>query len=81
MAARKGSNRYRVPCTASYVVRNARQLFPEYQGDGRYLVRGQTAAGRWLQVAYVFSPAAVVYVIHARPLTDREKRGARRRLR
>ena len=66
---------------AEYVVRNARPPFPEYQGDGRYLVRGQTDAGYWLQVAYIFSPAEVVYVIHARPLTDREKRATRRRLR
>ena len=50
------------------------------EGD-RYVVRGQTDAGRWLQVAYIFDPPGVVYVIHARPLTDREKRTNRRRRR
>jgi uncharacterized DUF497 family protein len=50
------------------------------EGD-RYVVRGQTGAGRWLQVAYIFDPPGVVYVIHARPLTDREKRTSRRRRR
>ena len=67
------------PEEAEYVVNRARSPYPRYQGDGRYLVRGQTAAGRWLQVVYIFSPPGVVYVIHARPLTDNEKRRDRRR--
>lgn len=36
---------------------------------------GQTALGEYLQVIYVEDPEPVgaVYVIHARPLTQREK--------
>jgi hypothetical protein len=33
------------------------------------------------QVVYVIDPDGTVYVIHARPLTDREKRRYRRRKR
>jgi uncharacterized DUF497 family protein len=67
------------PQEAEYVVDHARSPYPTYQGDGRFLVRGQTAVGRWLQVVYIFSPRGVVYVIHARPIPDREKRRTRRR--
>ena len=66
------------PEEAEYVVENARSPFPRYEGDGKYLVRGQTAAGRWIQVVYVFDPPFVVYVIHARPLKESEKRATRR---
>jgi hypothetical protein len=47
-------------------------------GDGKYLVRGRSDSGQWLQSIYVFDPPGVVYVIHARPLTDAEKRNTRR---
>ena len=63
---------------AEYVVENARRPFPRYQGDGKYLVRGQTADGRWIQVIYVFDPPTVVYVIHSRPLNESEKKSVRR---
>ena len=39
----------------------------------------QDQNGTYLQVIYVFSPPGVTYVIHARPLTDPEKRRLRRR--
>ncbi|HWE96123.1 MAG TPA: hypothetical protein VG269_19320 [Tepidisphaeraceae bacterium] len=35
----------------------------------------------YLQVIYVFSPEDVVFVIHAMPLTDRQKQQYRRRAR
>lgn len=66
---------------AEYVVEHPHIGFPETVGDGKYRVRGQSAAGRYLQVIYIFSPAAVVYVIHARELTEKEKRALRRRQR
>jgi uncharacterized DUF497 family protein len=69
------------PEEAEYVANHARSPFPRYQGDGRYLVRGQTAAGRWLQVIYIFDPPFVAYVIHARPLDDSEKKQVRRQRR
>ncbi len=67
-----------MPEEAEHVVVHARRPFPRYHRDGKYLVRGQTDAGRWLQVIYVFDPANVVYVIHARPLKESEKRSVRR---
>ena len=69
------------PADAEYVVNYRRPPFPRYQGDGRYMVRGQTGDGLWIQVVYIFSPPGIVYVIHARPLNDREKRSIRRRRR
>lgn len=68
-----------VPIEAEYVVENPARGFPRREGDGKYRVWGQTAAGRYLQVIYVFSPPGVVYVIHARELKDHEKRRLRRR--
>ncbi len=65
------------PREAEAVVREARQPYPRRIGDGKYLVRGQ-AGGGYFQVIYIFSPQTVVYVIHARPLTEREKRQLRR---
>ena len=52
---------------------------PRYDGERTYRTWGQTAAGRYLQVIYIFSPPGVVYVIHARNLTEPEKRRLRRR--
>jgi uncharacterized DUF497 family protein len=66
------------PDQAEYVVEHARRPYPTKEAD-RFMVKGQTTEGQWLQVAYVFDPPGVVYVIHARPLTDREKRQTRRR--
>lgn len=50
-------------------------------GGGKYKAVGRGAAGRWLQVIYIFDPPGVVYIIHARPLTAVEKRRIRRSLR
>ena len=47
-------------------------------GDGKYLVIGQAADGRYCQVIYVFDPDAAIFIIHARPLNDLEKRRYRR---
>jgi uncharacterized DUF497 family protein len=66
------------PEEAEDIVENPRRPFPRYHGNGKYLTRGQTGAGRWLQVIYVFDPAHVIYVIHARPLKESEKRSVRR---
>jgi len=82
------------------VIEHARPPFPDYVGEGRWLVRGKTRAGRWLQVVYVYPDdtdvdpdslaladlldyadgrARVARVIHARELTDGEKRRTRKR--
>ncbi|MGH9368553.1 MAG: hypothetical protein ACRD3M_12855 [Thermoanaerobaculia bacterium] len=57
----------------------ARSPFPLAQADEKYLVWGATEAGRLLQVVFVIDPDGSVFVIHERPLTDKEKRRYRRR--
>jgi len=41
---------------AQYIVEHPARPYPQYVGDGRYLVRGQTSAGEYVQVSYIFSP-------------------------
>ena len=69
------------PEEAEEVVLNARSPFPLGQDDGKYLVWGPAASGRLLQVVFVLDPDDTVFVIHARPLTDKEKKRDRRRTR
>ena len=67
---------------AEFVANKPRRSYPQVIGDGKWLVIGQTAAGRYLQVIYVDDQGAdTVYVIHARELTEREKRRFRRKIR
>ncbi len=69
-----------LPQEAEQIVeRPAGRGYPRYEGDGKFLVRGQAETGRYLQVVYIFDPRDVVYVIHARPLTDRERHNLRRK--
>ena len=58
------------------IVRRGRR---EYVGDGKFRAVGRGAGDRWVQVVYLYDPEDTVYVIHARPLNDREKRRQRRR--
>ena len=67
------------PAEAEYVISHARSPWPQRREDGKYLVWSQSADGRYLQVIYIFSPLEVIFVIHARELTDNEKRQYRRR--
>jgi uncharacterized DUF497 family protein len=66
------------PGEAEEVVRRSRPL---YRGDGKYLSQGRGGGGRWLQVIYVLDDDGTVFVIHARPMSEREKRHFRRRWR
>jgi uncharacterized DUF497 family protein len=66
---------------AEYVVNHARRPYPQQIDNRKILVRGQTHAGRYLQVIYLLERNDVVFVIHARLLTDIEKRRLRRRRR
>lgn len=66
------------PAEAEYVVRHAGRPYPSPAGDGKWRVRGQTRFGWYLQVIFVKDAPHTLYVIHARPLTDREKRAFRR---
>ena len=44
-----------LPEEAEYVVAHSRRPYPEYLGDGKFRVRGQTVVGRYLQVIYIFA--------------------------
>ena len=70
-----------MPDEAEEVIRAMRPPFPQYVGDGKWLVLGQTASGRYLQVIFIISPEDMFYVIHAMPLSERGKRRLRRRRR
>ena len=69
------------PDEAEYVIDRAKPPYPEYVGDNKWRVRGQTATGRYLQVIYLFDPDGTLFVIHVRGLSEHEKRQWRRRLR
>jgi uncharacterized DUF497 family protein len=70
------------PEQAEFAITGARPPYPSYEGDVRWLVRGRDARGRFIQVVYVVdADGDTLYVIHARPLNDREKRNLRRRRR
>jgi uncharacterized protein len=69
------------PREAEEVVRKARPPYPLAGTDDKFLVWGPTAEGRFLQVVFLMDGEDSVFVVHARPLTEREKRRYRRRLR
>jgi len=64
---------------AEFVVNHPERGFPRREGKHKFRVWGQDMNGRYVQVIYIFDPPEVVYVIHARPLTDAEKRHLRKR--
>ena len=66
---------------AEMVVRNATAPYPEDAGDDKFYVAGRGYGGRLLQVIYILDPDKTVFVIHARPMNDREKHRFRRRTR
>ena len=69
------------PAEVEHVVETAVAPYPQYRPDDKYLVWGSTLAGRLLQVVYVLDEDDSAFVIHARPLADREKRRRQRRRR
>ena len=69
------------PAEAEMVVRQGRAPFPQQIGDDKLLVMGRGTGGRFLEVIYVLDPDDTVFIIHARPLTEQEKRRYRRRRR
>lgn len=62
------------PAEAEAIVRAARTPFPRSVGGGKYLVWGAGTGGRLVQVIFVIQTDSRVFVIHARPLTEAEKR-------
>jgi uncharacterized DUF497 family protein len=69
------------PEEAEEVVDRATAPFPERHRRERLRVWGKTAEGRHIQVVFVLDPEGSIFVIHARPLTESEKRRFRRRSR
>ncbi len=67
------------PDEAELVVRHAKRPYPLYREDDKWLVWGRGHGGRLLQVIFVIDDEGSLFVIHARPLTDKEKRRYRRR--
>lgn len=68
------------PHEAEVVVENAEAPYPEERDNEKLLVIGRGAGGRWLQVIYILDDDGTAFVIHSRPLNDREKRRYRRRI-
>jgi uncharacterized DUF497 family protein len=69
------------PEEAEEVVWGARPPYPLASADEKFLVWGPSAEGKLLQVVFVVDEEDAVFVIHARPLTDKEKKRYRRRVR
>ena len=61
------------PHEAEDVVRQARRPYPLHRADDKWLVWGRGSGGRLLQVVFVIDEDDSIYVIHSRPLTNREK--------
>jgi uncharacterized DUF497 family protein len=66
------------PKEAESVVRWAAGPFPRRIGPEKWLVWGRGRGGRFLQVIFVLDEDGAIHVIHARPLTESEKRRMRR---
>ena len=67
------------PEEVEYVVEEAASPYPLYRGDGKWLIWGRGRGDRPLQVVFVIGADGTIFVIHARPLTDKEKKRFRRR--
>ena len=65
------------PEEAESVVERAADPYPQHRED-KFLVWGATQAGRLLQVVFLLGEDDCVFIIHARPLTEGEKRRRRR---
>jgi uncharacterized DUF497 family protein len=69
------------PADVEYVVNHAAPPYPQRIGADKRIVWGRTEAGEYLQVIYVYDADDVVFVIHAMPMNERQKRQYRRRKR
>jgi uncharacterized DUF497 family protein len=66
-----------LPDEAEQVVCSAKRPYPRKAENGKWLAWGATREGRLLQVIFVLDNGTA-FVIHARPLTPREKQRFRR---
>jgi uncharacterized DUF497 family protein len=69
------------PQEAEGVIRQAVRPLPRKIEDDKWLTWGRGNGGRLLQVVYVVDPEESIYIIHARPLIEKEKRQFRRKKR
>jgi uncharacterized DUF497 family protein len=70
------------PEEAEMVADAAKTPYPEEIGQDKWIVCGKGIGGRFIQVIYVIDPdGETFYIIHARPMTQTEKKRLRRRLR
>ena len=67
------------PQEAGIVVRQARSPYPRKIKEDKWLVVGRGRGSRLLQVIYILDPDKTVFIIHARPITERERRRLKRR--
>jgi uncharacterized protein len=67
------------PEDAEEVIEAATKPYPRRIGDDKLLVWGKSQRGEALQVVFVLDDDGTIYVLHARPLTEREKRRGRRK--
>lgn len=67
------------PEAAEEVVQAATTPYPRRIADDKPLVWGASQQGELLQVIFVLDEDGSIYVLHARPLTERERRGYRRK--
>jgi uncharacterized DUF497 family protein len=67
------------PQEAERVVQQARSPFPRKIEEDKWLAIGPGRGGRLLQVIYLVDPDKTVFIIHARPIDEREKKRLRRR--
>jgi len=67
------------PEAAEEVVQAARSPYPRKVGEDKLLVWGASEQGEPLQVVFVLDEDGSIFVLHARPLTEREKQRYRRR--
>jgi len=66
------------PAEAEMVVRQARSPFPRKIKEDKWLVVGRGRGSRIVQVIYILDPDKTIFIIHARPITERERRRLRR---
>ena len=69
------------PEEAEHVVEGATHPYPLCREDDKFLVWGATSIARLAQVVFLIDEDDMVFIIHARPLTEKEKRRRRRQRR
>jgi hypothetical protein len=76
------------PDEAEWIVEHARRPYPELMDKNKWRVAGHGRGGRWMQVIFIFDPEEenpdtedTAFIIHSRPLTEKEIKRERKRIR